>query len=295
MRWLPWLADAPMFIDGPQVAEFHDAIIRPRYKTMQIEMSKEWSKEVSANIGGDISAGLPKWFPWLKAEVSLSGELATTRSNTEGSNVVFEPIVNPSRQLVELSLHYLATFEDRIWVQVERDWKLPDEERIKQSPRMLAVIDFSPRTKFIPMAAELDNGHVVLFFKELEKRFKEREGIGQDGSSPPPYPDDMTEPGALERRREYWNWFADLKRWHAQTALEVVEECIGKGGRPRWVDYTVPVTEEDAVHLHVVGHGDIDTGVFAYNLVKRGWNYGLRVVGRVKTSPDINVLAIYET
>jgi hypothetical protein len=46
--------------------------------------------------------------------------------------------------------------------------------------------------------------------------------------------------------------------------------------------------------LHVVGRGEFDTGVFAYNFVTRGWKYGLRVVGAIKAGPDINVLAIYE-
>jgi hypothetical protein len=73
----------------------------------------------------------------------------------------------------------------------------------------------------------------------------------------------------------------------------VIENVIGDGGRPRWIDYRVPVGEM-TLHLHVVGHGETDTGVFAYNLVKRGWKHGLRVVGSMKSEPDLNVLAIYE-
>ncbi len=33
-----------------------------------------------------------------------------------------------------------------------------------------------------------------------------------------------------------------------------------------------------------------DTGVFAYNFVPRGFNYGLRIVGTLKSGPDVNVL-----
>ena len=48
----------------------------------------------------------------------------------------------------------------------------------------------------------------------------------------------------------------------------MIEDVIGAGGRPRWIDYRVPVNDEgDTIHLHVVGHGEHDTGVFAYNLV----------------------------
>ena len=45
----------------------------------------------------------------------------------------------------------------------------------------------------------------------------------------------------------------------------------------------------------MVAHGDYDTGVFAYNLVRRGERYGLRIVGSLKSQPSLNVLAIYES
>jgi hypothetical protein len=49
-------------------------------------------------------------------------------------------------------------------------------------------------------------------------------------------------------------------------------------------------TTGEVLHLHVVAHGDYDTGVFAYNLIRRG----LRIVGSLKSQPALNVLAIYE-
>ncbi len=50
----------------------------------------------------------------------------------------------------------------------------------------------------------------------------------------------------------------------------------------------------EMLHLHVVAHGDYDTGVFAYNLVRRGERYGMRIVGSLKSQPALNVLALYE-
>ena len=44
----------------------------------------------------------------------------------------------------------------------------------------------------------------------------------------------------------------------------------------------------------MAGRGEFDTGVFAYNLIKRGWRRGLRIVGSLKSKPALNVLAIYE-
>ena len=50
----------------------------------------------------------------------------------------------------------------------------------------------------------------------------------------------------------------------------------------------------DELNLHVIGNGDYDAGVFAYKLIRRGWRYGLRIVGSLKSQPALNVLAIYE-
>jgi hypothetical protein len=80
-----------------------------------------------------------------------------------------------------------------------------------------------------------------------------------------------------------------MERWAA------VEKVVGDGGRIRWIDYRVPLLKDGkTAHLHVSGRGAYDTGVFAYNLIRRGFRHGLRLVGTVKSAPDINVLAIFE-
>lgn len=43
----------------------------------------------------------------------------------------------------------------------------------------------------------------------------------------------------------------------------------------------------------MAGRGEFDTGVFAYDLVMRGWKNGLRIVGSLRSKPGLNVLAIY--
>jgi hypothetical protein len=40
--------------------------------------------------------------------------------------------------------------------------------------------------------------------------------------------------------------------------------------------------------------GRYDTITFAYNFIRRGYEFGLRLIGTLKTDPDMNVLAIYE-
>lgn len=77
--------------------------------------------------------------------------------------------------------------------------------------------------------------------------------------------------------------------------MVVVENAASKNGRIKWIDYRLPISHEgDTIHLHVCPNGDYDTGVFAYNLIKRGFKHGLRLVGTLKSEPDMNVLAIFE-
>ena len=44
----------------------------------------------------------------------------------------------------------------------------------------------------------------------------------------------------------------------------------------------------------VSARSDYDTGIFAYNFIRRGEPYGLRIVGSLKSQPALNVLAVYE-
>lgn len=286
--WLPWLAEAPLFIDATQVALFHDAVVADAFRVIQVQLTGEKSKQTEVSGGVKLSGALPKWFPWLHAEAS--GEAAAKRgwSQKEGEAVTLAPIETAGRRLVELALHYVANLPGRIWFHGEGAWRVPTDEEILESPRMLAFLDLPPATIFLPMAAELNDGQVVTFFDQLVDKFK------QDGGTlPERYPDDTsTEEGRAQRDR-YWSWFSHPDQWSANKAIQVIETQIGSGGRPRWIDYRVPI-DGQTLHLHVVGRGEFDTGVFAYNLVKRGWKHGLRVVGSVKSEPDLNVLAIYE-
>jgi hypothetical protein len=285
--WLAWLADAPMFIDGPQVSAFYDAVLRPRYKTIQLELARERGEQFEKSGGGKLGVNLPTWFPWLKFDAEAHGDVAKTDSETEGETITLEPIENPSRQLVELCLHYLLSQPERIWFQEGTKLQLPSTQQIRAYPRMLAAIDFPPETMFLPTAAELNDGRVVTFRDRLIDRFKK-----DGGTIPVVYPDDTTTSDGSLRRDSYWRWFRD--HWSDKRVNQVIEDTIGSGGRPRWLDYKVLYESGQVLHLQMVGHGEVDTGVFAYNLVRRGWDYGIGMVGRLKVGPDVNVLAIYE-
>jgi hypothetical protein len=164
---------------------------------------------------------------------------------------------------------------------------LPESADIGTSPRMIAFVDAPPGTTFLPQAAELNDGRVVTFFRPLVENLK-----ADGGTLPVGYPHTTaTDEGKLQRDA-YWTWFAD--HWNADKAVKVVEDVIGDGGRPRWIDYRTTFASGETLHLHVVARGDYDTGVFAYNLIRRGERYGLRIVGSLKSQPALNVLAIYD-
>ena len=57
---------------------------------------------------------------------------------------------------------------------------------------------------------------------------------------------------------------------------------------------TSGLNKGDSLHLHVHSFEKYDTGDLAYNFVKRGFKHGIRIVGTLKSEPDMNVLAIYE-
>jgi hypothetical protein len=152
---------------------------------------------------------------------------------------------------------------------------------------MIAFVDAGPGTRFLPQAAELNDGRVVTFFGPLVETLK-RDG----GTLPVGYPEStLTDAGKLQRDA-YWKWFSD--HWSADKAVRVIEDVIGDGGRPRWIDYRTTLSTGETLHLHVVARGEYDTGIFAYNLISRGLRYGLRIVGSLKSQPALNVLAIYD-
>lgn len=95
-----------------------------------------------------------------------------------------------------------------------------------------------------------------------------------------------------ENSNKYWRWFDE--HWNAMKVLAALEKATSKTGRPRWVNYRVPVQDGLTLHLNVVGYGNYDTGIFAYSLIRRGYRHGVRIVGTVRSEPGLNVMAIYD-
>ncbi|WP_155948733.1 hypothetical protein [Mycobacterium sp. URHB0044] len=287
-QWLAWLADAPLFIDDEQIRAMYDAVLRPAYNETEVQLTAQQANSLDRTAGLRGTLGLGNLFPWLKAEIGSELTEKHGTNETSGRTVKLVPTDSPTRQLVELGLHYVLNLpSDRTWIcPTGENWQPPSREDIIGSPRILAAIDFPERTQFLPSAAELNDGRVITFFEPLTKAF-----IKDGDSLPIRYPDNPSANDFAIQRDAYWAWFSD--RWDANKVVRVIETTIGSGGRPRWIDYRV-VTPGGPIHLHLVGRGNVDTGIFAYNVVKRGWSYGVRAIGTVKSKPDINVFAIYE-
>jgi hypothetical protein len=297
---LAWLADAPLFIDADQVARFYDAVVRPDATTgtTTLLVTKEKAGEMGAKLGlgaqvspNELLKRLTTFLPFLDVEGKLDAEVTGrgSASKTTSRQVQLHPIDTPQRQLEQLTLHYLVNLPKRLFFQDnpgEAEWR--DASTIAAAPRALVFLDLPPGVKLIPTAAEFDK-KIDLIYDRLKSR------DGQE--SLPTYPDLEKYPNPQERQqqlKQYWQWFQE--RFSSTRAMVAIEKAAEESGsRIHWIDYRLPVNDSgDTVHLHVVPGGKYDTGVFAYNFVKRGFKHGIRLVGTLKTEPDINVLAIYD-
>jgi hypothetical protein len=294
--FVDWLHDVPLFLDVGQIEILHDVVAKPVVQVTRI--SKEERGENTWKMRGKISGeatvglgplaqGLTFWMLDPKIRTGLEGELAKDKVRKGGIQTELVPITSPGRQLEQIVMMYLAQHPDRLKHVPDPaagDWRAPDF--ISKTPRSLVFLDLPSGSKIVPTAAELDGGKVVLFYDKFK---------GRDGANQPEYPEPekfrKQEELAMERKK-YWAWFGE--NFNATQAMIAVEK-VAEGGRIRWIDYRVPLTfEGDSLHLHFCPEGRYDTGVFAYNLVKRGFKHGLRLVGPLKSEPDMNVLVVYE-
>lgn len=307
-RQLHWLTDSPLFIDADQVSRFYDAVARPQTTggATKIEINDETVKELKGKLGlgVDISADtLAKMLAPILAFVAptLKGnaEIEGSRSATRGKVVSYElkEVDTPQSQLETLVLLYLTRYTRRVFfVDKPNDPSWRDPKSIVSVPRSLVFLNLPGReeakgdlrpTKLIPTAAEFQNGAIELIYPRL---------LAKNGERPPDYPEEKPNE-AIEQlkaeRKRYWQWFD--KNYSATTAMSEIEKAATKNGRIRWIDYRLPLNNEgESLHLHVHPFEKYDTGDLAYKFVKRGFKHGIRIVGTLKSEPDMNVLAIYE-
>jgi hypothetical protein len=304
---LNWLADAPLFIDAEQVGRFYDAVVRPHSRLVEWSQTNLTSTtrkfEASGSAGGKLDVaeilgglGVGTLLSGLAtAEASLAGKGTYEGEDDDTRSWKYVPIETPQRQLLALTAFYASQHWNRIFLVGDPSspqWRAPSS--ISAVPRSLVFLDLpgteSPPnatgwvTMLIPTAAEFGNGKIVPLYPELK-----REG----GEEPPTYPERAPGGDLPAERAAYWSWFS--KDFSAKRAMRVVEKAASDNGRIHWIDYRTPISAKgDTLHLHVSPRGAFDTGTFAYNFIKRGYKHGIRIVGTLKSEPDMNVLAIYE-
>jgi hypothetical protein len=301
-----WLADAPLFIDSDQVERFYDAVARPQQKegVVVLETTDENVRELKGKLNlevgvetTDLAALLAPFLAFVKPSLKGSAEGETSKQVSAGkkNSIEMHSVDTPQSQLEALTLFYFANYAKRVFFanSSTTDWR--ESKSIADVPRSLVFLDLpsfqesqasgTPSTKLIPTAAEFENGKIVQIYPTL---------LAANGERPPAYPEKAANPDALRaERKTYWQWFE--ANYSATRAMVAIEEAASANGKIRWIDYRLPLTADgETLHLHVCPAGRYDTGVVAYNFVKRGFKHGIRLIGTLKSEPDMNVLAIYD-
>lgn len=296
-RRLQWLLDAPLFVDEALTARLFDAVVRPSYEVQSREVGEVSETARRRLLGGEAEGaydlGLSFLTGALKLRGQVSGERETTKTDATSTTRTEVRVDTAGRRLEEITLVYLTNHPDRI-VFVDADGSASTfsgksltienlETAAEEPPRILAFVDISPKTPIIPMACELEAGSAQRIYETyIEKQWK-----GEQDK--PEYPSDGAD---QEARRAYWRALAD--RFSSRVGMEVIETA-GAGGKLGWIDFRMPIgAAGDAMHLHLVPGGRYYTGVFAYNMVRRGYRQGIRLVGTLKAGMDLNVLAVFD-
>lgn len=308
LQGLSWISDAPLFIDDALVERFFDAIVRPAFEHESVTEEEGRQQSVAFKAAAEVAAKadlkaaswIPDWLFPLKGELTLSGNAGGEGGFGSSSSRIsqLKPIWNAERQLEELTRHYFQFHPGRLIVSgrpfdnegVCADWSLfsADDGFFTEVPRALAFIDLEPRSKIIPTAAEFEDGTVALLYEDLVRRL-----TNEHGGPSRNYP---SAPNDREGRKAYWASFdKNTSAFSSKEAMLSIEKASEAHGRIRWIDFRVLFNQEgDTLHLHVVSAAKFDAGVFGYNFVRRAFNHGVRLVGTLKSGPDINVMAIYE-
>jgi hypothetical protein len=294
-----WLADAPLFVDERGVQQFFDAVVRPKYEHVGESEERETEDEHKIlgklGVGGKAGIHLPAWLKPLRADVQVSGQVGG-ESTKHSRNLVsseLRPIWNAERQLEELARHYLAHHRDRLLTRdgpmepsgwpPNTQWYDAGPESIVRVPRALVFLEVEPPAMLIPTAAEFANGSIILLFEDLASRLTTEKGGPM-----------RQYPAASADRKEYWRSYTQY--YDSTAAMEVIEGASTKNGRIEWIDFRLPISadEGNTIHLHVNAAGKTSAGTFAYNFVRRAHKHGVRIVGTLKSGPDVNVIAIYD-
>ena len=329
-----WLVDVPLFIDSERISRLYDVTIEPvfePYRKQPVEQTEEDTdtSEFHAGAGGKagvISSGLMEALGSGELAAFIKGEYTKTSEDREA--IRYKLAESPQRRLAQILIeynrldengtsgvpstgrfHYIGNRADFNWEKIKPDEPSPKDIAVVELPSASNIESESAQleTILVPTAAEFTDGTVIPIYDRLEA----------NQSKPPRYPQrdlywtqlgDYYDVDDLEgqydeskkvgddvqaARKHYWKWFQD--NFDSKSTTRTIEQVAKDHGKIEWIDFRLPLNQEGkTLHLHIQGRGEFNTGTFAYNLVKRGYKHGLRIVGTVKSEPDMDVLAVYE-
>lgn len=303
-----WLLDAPMFIDTKGVERLYDSVVRPATdegdRVIEVQKGSELGLSLQGEAGASLGTGhILELFGFGKGEAktTVGGEVAHSQIKSRTDSVTLRPIVTPERRLVQATMVYYAQHRRRLELSpnlADPSWYA--QATIGTSPRKLVFLDLPgtderpelPLT-IIPTVAEFKDGKFDWIYKKLTDRI-----IAEyPNETVPVDPDTATDIDTRrDLERKYWSFFAETSHFkrgrHAMVAVEEASTCFG---RIQWIDYRLPLDATgNTLHLHICPNGEFDTGVFAYQFIRRGYKHGLRIVGTLKSGPALDVLAIFE-
>jgi hypothetical protein len=291
-----WLTDVPAFIDERLVDKLYNAIVRPEFILVQSSeksartRSRTWTAELETLAGISLPA-------FLKIESKARANAASPEALSTEAQVTKQYVHSAERRLQEIVSVYVTSYPDRLlfdevgqsslttFAGESRSWDEAEGLLDRPGPRPMLFIDLAPRVPILPMSGGSQSGKPVLLIDTVVERLRKKK------RTIPDFPRDND--GDAAAKRAYWN--ALIEGYDNWTAMDVINEGFGAGERIEWIDFRMKLgTREMPVHLHFTPAGTAPTGDFAYNLVRRGFKVGLRLVGQLKKGCDVNVLALYQ-
>lgn len=291
-----WLTDVPAFIDERLVDKLYNAIVRPEF--ILVQSSEKFARTRSRTSTAELEAVGGISVPaFLKIDLTGRASAASTEALSSEAQVTKHYVHSPERRLQEIVSVYVTSHPERLlfdeagqeslttFAGESRDWSEAEALLDAPGPRPMLFIDLPPLVPILPMSGGSQSGKPVLLIDTIVERLrKKRRKI-------PAFPRDNDSDAAA--KRAYWKALVDgYDNW---TAMDVINEGFGAGERIEWIDFRMKLgTRDTPVHLHFAPGGTAPTGDFAYNLVRRGFKVGLRLVGQLKKGCDVNVLALYQ-
>jgi hypothetical protein len=282
----------PTFIDERLVYKLYNAIVRPEF--ILVQSSEKSARTGSENLTAELEAlsGIPAFLK-LGMKVGTASAEALTRE----TEITKQYVHSSERRLQEIVSAYVRSHPERLlfdevgqscltsFAGESTNWDAAEDLLDKPGPRPLLFIDLPPNVSIIPHSGESQLGKPVLLIDTIVERLrKNRKKI-------PDYPRE-NDPDPIAKSH-YWD--ALIEGYENWTAMDVINEEFGANERIEWIDFRMKLsTRERPVHLHFAPAGTAPTGDFAYNLVRRGFKVGLRLVGQLKKGCDLTVLALYQ-